>query len=376
MAQPQLPVWLAPMVDGSELAFRMLCRKHGATTAYTPMVRARQVLAAQGTLPQPCAADRPLVVQLCGNEPSTLAEAVNVLSAHYGDQLDGIDLNLGCPQQIAEKERIGAFLADREPDTAVACVRAMAAVAANGLRISCKIRLTEGDASEVSVADATLAFARRLEAAGCGLLAVHCRPRTAKHDGSVDLATARALVAGLAIPVVVNGGVGSAVDARATLEATGAHAVMAAQGFLKNPRMLQQHPPRTVTTPDTTVHETAQAHAIALAAEYLEFAAEYPPPAASYVRKHLRWILRHQLMADARPEGGGGRSDGAFATFSAAERDWRAKLWQYISREHLLTTVNQFRQVRKSCRHQFSFLFSSFLFFSLLFFPPFVSSTT
>lgn len=97
---PELPaVWLAPMVDGSELAFRMLCRKHGATTAYTPMLRAEHVLNAP--LPSPCPADRPLVVQLCGNNPSILGDAVAALAAHYGKHLDGVDLNLGCPQQAS-----------------------------------------------------------------------------------------------------------------------------------------------------------------------------------------------------------------------------------------------------------------------------------
>ena len=118
-----LHIALAPMVDGSELAFRLLCRKHGATSAYTPMLRPQEVLEtfrrttrAQRVHPQ----DRPLVVQLCGHDPEALGDAVAALMRHHGP--DGVDLNLGCPQEIAAKEGIGAFLAEGAPDTAVACV--------------------------------------------------------------------------------------------------------------------------------------------------------------------------------------------------------------------------------------------------------------
>jgi tRNA-dihydrouridine synthase len=226
------PIICAPMVLGSELAFRALCRRHGVGLCYTPMLKADKLLAGdaetnQLMLEQPPAApaadggpdpaagsDSPLVLQLCGREPALLARAVrHVLAQLPAGRLDAIDLNLGCPQECAAKGGWGAYLA-AEPDLACACVAAMAgasaaaaaAVAAlaggsqqRALPIWCKIRLCDTQAQ-------TVAFAQALERAGCELLAVHCRrrPRTRDefHDAPPDYSQLAAIVAAVAIPVV------------------------------------------------------------------------------------------------------------------------------------------------------------------------------
>lgn len=74
---------LAPMVDQSELTFRMLAREHGADLCYSPMVHSRiyaerdEEMRAQmfSTVPE----DRPLVVQFCGNDPQTLLAAARAV---------------------------------------------------------------------------------------------------------------------------------------------------------------------------------------------------------------------------------------------------------------------------------------------------------
>ena len=123
---------LAPMVDQSECAFRMLCRKHGCDLAYSPMYSSKQFTESElyrnsminsfdgcETL-----GDRPLVIQFAGNDPQILLEAAK----HVQHRCNAVDLNLGCPQKRAQEGHYGSYLLDkRDWELVESIVSAMAA---------------------------------------------------------------------------------------------------------------------------------------------------------------------------------------------------------------------------------------------------------
>ena len=82
------PVMLsaAPMVGASDLAFRLLCRRHGTTLCYTEMLYSDRVVSEDGyldTMLKTCAEDHPLVVQLCGHDVTTLIAAAKLCESRY-----------------------------------------------------------------------------------------------------------------------------------------------------------------------------------------------------------------------------------------------------------------------------------------------------
>ncbi|KFK28415.1 hypothetical protein AALP_AA8G511800 [Arabis alpina] len=217
---------VAPMVDNSELPFRLLCQKYGAQAAYTPMLHSRIFSETEKYRNQEfttCKEDRPLFVQFCANDPDTLLEAAKRVEPYC----DYVDINLGCPQRIARRGNYGAFLMDNLP-----LVKSLVEKLVQNLNVhvSCKIRIFP------NIQD-TLSYAKMLEDAGCSLLAVHGRTRDEK-DGKkfrANWSAIKEVKNALRIPVLANGNVRCIEDVDDCIKETGVEGVLSAETLLENP---------------------------------------------------------------------------------------------------------------------------------------------
>jgi tRNA-dihydrouridine synthase 1 len=222
---------MAPMVDGSDLAYRLFGRKYGVDLAYTEMVHTQLVPISPAyrkkylsTHPD----DTPLIVQFASRDP---AEAVTAGLA-VQDMCSAVDMNLGCPQQCARKGGYGAFLMS-EPELVCAIVAALHRELS--VPVTCKIRIYPPEEGGL---EQTIKFARELYAHGCQMLCVHGRtkymkgPLLGRADWEAIAAVRRALPE---IPMIANGSIYTYEDAQQALLVTGCDAVMSADGILQNP---------------------------------------------------------------------------------------------------------------------------------------------
>eukprot|EP01121_Diplochlamys_sp_Union-15-3_P009208 TRINITY_DN2496_c0_g1_i3.p1 TRINITY_DN2496_c0_g1~~TRINITY_DN2496_c0_g1_i3.p1 ORF type:complete len:253 (+),score=29.43 TRINITY_DN2496_c0_g1_i3:29-787(+) len=211
--------FLAPMVGGSELAYRLLVRRYGVHITYTPMFHSLNFSkdpTYRRTHFQTSPEDRPLVVQFCANNPDVLLAAAKLVE----DKCDAIDINLGCPQKIAKKGRYGAFLLE-EPELVYKLVSTLHQNLS--IPVFCKIRL-------LSSLEATVQFAKGLEKSGCKLLVVHGRRKDQIRAtvGAADWEAIRIIKESLTIPVISNGSIQTFSDIKDCLDKTGADGVMSA----------------------------------------------------------------------------------------------------------------------------------------------------
>ncbi|KAM7507121.1 hypothetical protein LguiA_017574 [Lonicera macranthoides] len=279
LGRPKLIV--APMVDNSELPFRLLCRKYGADAAYTPMLHSRIFTENEKYRSQEfttCKEDRPLFVQFCANDPDTLLEAAKRVEPYC----DYVDINLGCPQRIARRGYYGAFLMDNLP-----LVKSLVEKLSANLNVpvSCKIRVFP-DLQD------TLNYAKMLEEAGCSLLAVHGRTRD-KKDGKKFRANwdiIRAVKKAVKIPVLANGNVRHMDDVDSCLKETGVDGVLSAESLLENPALFAGFRTDEWVVGNEDSGEEGQLDQADLVVEYLKLCEEHPVP-WRMIRSHVHKML-------------------------------------------------------------------------------------
>ncbi len=225
-------VILAPMAGITDLSYRKICKKYGKPgLVCTEMVSSKglyyndkkteKLLNMNGE-------ERPVSVQIFGNDPEIMAEAAKKIES----QADIIDINMGCPAPKVVKNSEGSklLLDENLVYNIVHEVRKKI-----GKPLTVKIRT--GWNRENIVAPE---IAKIIEEAGADLITVHGRTREDFYSGQVDLETIRKVKETVKIPVIGNGDIRTPEDAKKMFEYTGVDGIMVGRGILGEPWKLKE----------------------------------------------------------------------------------------------------------------------------------------
>ncbi|HEY8383513.1 MAG TPA: tRNA dihydrouridine synthase DusB [Microvirga sp.] len=222
---------LAPLSGVTDVAFRRIAKRFGAGLVVSEMVASDELVqgSEEAQLRAEGAGIEPHVVQLAGCDPRWMGEAVRVAEG-AGARL--IDINMGCPAKRVIGGYAGSALM-RDLDHAARLIEA--SVAAATVPVTVKMRLGWDHASLNAPA-----LAQRAEALGVKAVTVHGRTRQQFYKGTADWTAIAATAQAVRIPVIANGDIRSAEDARRCLALSGAAAVMVGRAAIGRPWLVAQ----------------------------------------------------------------------------------------------------------------------------------------
>jgi len=308
-------VALAPMSGVSDLPFRRLAHRLGATFVVSEMIASEELVKSRADVLRRAEGREltPFVMQLAGREEHWMADGARIAEAKGANV---IDINMGCPAKEVTGKLSGSALM-RNLDHAQSLIRAV--VQAVTVPVTLKMRLGWDEKSRNAAE-----LARRAEAEGVKLITVHGRTRCQFFTGTADWLGVRPVVEATSLPVLVNGDINCPADARKALDASGAHGVMVGRGAYGAPWM----PGRIATTFSTgsdpgdpsiaTQRDIALEHVDAMLTHYGR------ELGLKNARKHIGWYLI---------------SSGAEATTVKA---WRARLCTALDPQHVLAGLSAF----------------------------------
>jgi nifR3 family TIM-barrel protein len=226
---PDKPLFLAPMEDVTDPAFRFLCKRFGVDMVYTEFVSSEALIRNVNRTQQKLTIydeERPVVIQIYGHDPKSMAEAAQIAAQAKPDI---IDINFGCPVKKVAGKGAGAGLLRDIPRMLEITSQVVKAV---NIPVTAKTRLGWDDESKIIVS-----LAEQLQDCGIAALAIHGRTRAQMYKGDADWTLIGEVKSNqrMYIPIIGNGDVTSAQRAAECFDRYGVDAVMVGRAAIGRP---------------------------------------------------------------------------------------------------------------------------------------------
>ena len=223
---------LAPMASVADKAYRLMCKQFGAAYLDSEMISSKGLCFGDKKTARLCEieeSERPMALQLFGEEPAYMGRAAYMLSQYKPDI---IDINMGCPVPKIVGNGSGSALM-KNPQTAFEIAKAVVENAP--CPVTVKIR-AGWDENSINAPE----LAKRLEQAGVAAIAVHGRTRTQFYSGNADWEVIRKVKQSVSCPVIGNGDVRTPEDCKAMYRQTGCDLVMVGRGSYGRPWIFRE----------------------------------------------------------------------------------------------------------------------------------------
>ena len=228
------PLFLAPMEDVTDIGFRMLCKRFGAAMVYTEFVSAEALVRnIKSTINKLSIADseRPVGIQIYGRDVESMVEAAKIVEQVSPDV---IDLNFGCPVKKVASKGAGSGMLRNIPLLLEITKEVVKAVKTPG---TVKTRL--GWDSENLV---ITTLAEQLQDCGIEALTIHGRTRAQMYTGNADWSLIKEVKDNprIHIPIIGNGDITTAEEAKMAFEQYGVDAVMVGRATFGRPWVFKE----------------------------------------------------------------------------------------------------------------------------------------
>ena len=214
------PLFLAPMEDVTDIGFRLLCKRFGVSMVYTEFVSAEALVRSiKSTVSKLtiCEEERPVGIQIYGRDVASMVEAAQIVAQ---SKPDVIDLNFGCPVKKVAGKGAGAGMLQNIPLMLEITREVVKAV---HIPVTVKTRLG-WDANHLIITE----LAEQLQDCGIQALTIHGRTRSQMYTGKADWTLIGEVKKNprIRIPIIGNGDITSAEEAKHAFETYGVDGVM------------------------------------------------------------------------------------------------------------------------------------------------------